>query len=415
MNTETTSSRPSLAANGAWPTIPAVRPGGARARIARTLVTRMSARLPIRIEMPDGTATGAGGPGAPVMRLRNPGAFFARVGSETAGFAESYMAGDWDSDDLPGLFAVLAAHLPELVPAPLRVFRRWYVPRRPRAEEGTVDGARRNIERHYDLSNDFFELFLDPTLTYSSALFGPGESLEQAQRRKIDRLLDITAVGAGTRLLEIGTGWGELAVRAAQRGALVTSLTISRAQWEAASRRAADAGLADRIDVQLRDYREAQGSFDAIVSVEMIEAVGASYWPAYFAAIDRLLDRGGRAGIQAITMPHDRMIDSINGQTWIHQYIFPGGQIPSMQAIADALAGHTTLRVTSDLAMGQHYARTLSQWRSQFAAAEDEVQRLGFSRPFRRMWDLYLAYSQAGFLAGYLDVHQLLLERHADR
>ena len=420
MNTATTSSRPSfsrpsLAANGAWPMIPAVRPGGARSWIARTLVTRMSSRLPVRIEMPDGTATGAGGPGAPTLRLRNPGAFFARVGGETAGFAESYMAGDWDSDDLPGLFAVLAAHLPELVPAPLQAFRRWYIPRRPQAEDATVDGARRNIERHYDLSNDFFELFLDPTLTYSSALFETGESLERAQQRKIDRLLDITGTGAGTRLLEIGTGWGELALRAARRGAQVTSLTISRAQWEAASGRAAAAGLDDRIDVQLRDYRAAEGSFDAVVSVEMIEAVGASYWPEYFRTIDRLLADGGRAGIQAITMPHDRMIASMNGQTWIHQYIFPGGQIPSLQAIANELAAHTNLRVTSDLAMGQHYAQTLSQWRARFAAAEGEVERLGFSRPFRRMWDLYLAYSQAGFLAGYLDVHQLLLERPADR
>ena len=185
------------------------------------------------------------------------------------------MAGDWDSDDLPGLFAVLAAHLPELVPAPLQAFRRCYIPRRPRDEDATVDGARRNIERHYDLSNDFFELFLDPTLTYSSALFEAGESLEQAQRRKIDRLLDITGTGPGTRLLEIGTGWGELALRAARRGAHVTSLTISRAQWETASRRAAAAGLDDRIDLQLRDYREAAGSYDAVVSVEMIEAVGA--------------------------------------------------------------------------------------------------------------------------------------------
>ena len=330
--------------------------------------------------MPDGTATGAGGPGAPAIRLRNPDAFFARVGSETAGFAESYMAGDWDSDDLPGLFAVLAAHLPELVPAPLQAFRRWYIPRRPRAEDATVDGARRNIERHYDLSNDFFELFLDPTLTYSSALFEAGESLEQAQHRKIDRLLDITGVGAGTRLLEIGTGWGELALRAARRGADVTSLTISRAQWETATRRAAAAGLADRIDVQLRDYREAEGSYDAVVSVEMIEAVGASYWPEYFRTIDRLLAPrrpGGHPGDHDAARPDDRVHEwSVR---WIHQYIFPGGQIPSMPAIADALAGHTELRVTSDLAMGQHYARTLSQWRIRFAAAEDEVERLGFS------------------------------------
>ena len=323
------------------------------------------------------------------------------------------MAGEWDSNDLPALFTVLAAHLPALVPAPLRAFRRLYVPPKPAGQDASVDGARRKIEHHYDLSNEFFELFLDPTLTYSSALFEDGDTLEQAQRRKIDRLLDGTRTGAGTRLLEIGTGWGELALRAAERGASVTSLTISPAQFAVATRRAAEAGLAGRIDVRLRDYREAEGSYDAVVSVEMIEAVGARYWPAYVRAIDRLLARGGRAGIQAITMPHDQMLATMNGQTWIHQYIFPGGQIPSLRAITDALASHTDLRVTSDLAMGDHYTKTLSAWRTRFAAAADGVDALGFSRSFQRMWDLYLAYSQAGFAAGYLDVHQLMLERTA--
>jgi cyclopropane-fatty-acyl-phospholipid synthase len=216
-------------------------------------------------------------------------------------------------------------------------------------------------------------------------------------------------------LLEIGTGWGELALRAAARGASVTSLTISPAQFEVATKRAADAGLASRIDVRLSDYREAEGSYDAVVSVEMIEAVGTRYWPAYFRTIDRVLAPGGRAGIQAITMPHDQMLATMNGQTWIHQYIFPGGQIPSLRAISDALASHTDLRVTSDLAMGGHYARTLSQWRVGFASAEDEVGALGFSRSFQRMWALYLAYAQAGFAAGYLDVHQLVLERNGGR
>ena len=390
---------------------------GPRSWVARTLITSMASRLPIIVERPGGATFGGGGPGAPRMRLRDPAAFFARVGTGTAGFAESYMAGDWDSDDLPGLFAVLAAHLPELVPAPLQAFRRAYIPRRPPGEEATVEGARQNVERHYDLSNDFFALFLDPTMTYSGALFdggNPGDGggpLERAQQRKVDRLLDITGTGPDSRLLEIGTGWGELALRAAARGAEVTSLTISPAQFGTASRRAAEAGLADRIDLQLRDYREARGEYDVVVSVEMIEAVGAGYWPVYFAAIDRLLAPGGRAGIQAITMPHDRMLATLDGQTWIHQYIFPGGQIPSVRAVHETLAGRTSLRVTSDLAMGADYARTLAHWRASFAAARDEVAELGFSPQFRRMWDLYLAYSEAGFRSGYLDVHQFLLER----
>lgn len=404
-------SRSEAATAGSWPDLPS--PGASRLRtaVARTLITQMASRLPIRLRMPDGTTTGRGGPGAPELVLANPDAFFARVGTGTAGFAESYMAGDWDSDDLPGLFAIMADHITDLVPAPLRGLRRLYIPGRPAAEDATVQGARRNIERHYDLSNDFFRLFLDPTLTYSSAYFRPGDTLEQAQQRKVDRLLDVTGTGPGIRLLEIGTGWGELALRAAARGAQVTTVTISTAQWEMARHRAQAAGLADRIDLQIRDYREIQGNFDVIVSVEMIEAVGAGYWPAYFGAIDRLLAPGGRAGIQAITMPHDRMLATMNGQSWIHTYIFPGGQIPSMRAISETLAAHTSLRVTSDLAMGHHYARTLAQWRARFAAAQDDIAALGFSRQFRRMWDLYLAYSQAGFEAGYLDVHQLVLER----
>jgi cyclopropane-fatty-acyl-phospholipid synthase len=198
---------------GIWPSIPAVRADSGRALVARALVGRMAARLPIRISWPDGALTGAGGPDAPRIALHDPATFYARVGGGVSGFAESYMAGEWDSEDLPGLFAVLAAHLPELVPAPLRALRRLYVPLQPKADDATVEGARRNIERHYDLSNEFFALFLDPTMTYSSALFAPGDDLERAQLRKIDQLLDLTAVGPRTRVLEIGTGWGQLASR----------------------------------------------------------------------------------------------------------------------------------------------------------------------------------------------------------
>ncbi|MGI9009267.1 MAG: class I SAM-dependent methyltransferase [Streptosporangiaceae bacterium] len=401
---------PSPAAAGTWPVLPPVRAGGVRSWVARMLITQIASRWPITVELPGGAVFGGGRPEAPRLLLRDPAGFFGRVGTGTAGFAESYMAGDWDCDDLPGLFAVLAPRLADLVPAPLQAFRRTYIPRRPAEENATVEGARQNIERHYDLSNDFFALFLDPTMTYSSALFGPGDTLEQAQQRKVDRLLDITGTGPGTRLLEIGTGWGELALRAAARGAQVTSLTISPAQLEAASRRADAAGLAGRIDLQLRDYREASGEYDVIISVEMIEAVGAEFWPVYFGAIDRLLAPGGRAGVQAITMPHDRMLATVGGQTWIHRYIFPGGQIPSVRAVHETL-DRTALRVTSDQALGADYARTLALWRARFAAAGDEVAALGFSPQFRRMWDLYLAYSEAGFRSGYLDVHQFLLER----
>jgi len=316
-----------------------------------------------------------------------------------------------DSDDLPGLFTVLAENVTALVPAPLQALRRWYIPREPAAEDATIEGARRNIQRHYDLSDDLFALFLDSTMTYSSALFAPGDTLASAQHRKVDALLDRTGVGPGSTVLEIGTGWGELAIRAAARGARVTTLTISPAQWATARRRAAAAGVARQVDIQLRDYRQASGQYDVILSVEMIEAVGEPHWPAYFATLDRLLTPGGRAGLQVITMPHDRMLATRRGHTWIHKYIFPGGQIPSLQAITDGLRAHTSLHVTADYPMGQHYARTLQEWRSRFLAATSQVGQLGFGPTFQRMWNLYLAYSEGGFRAGYLDVHQLILER----
>ena len=401
-------------APGARPTVPAVPHGAvglARAAVARAFLSRAAARLPIRIQAPDGRLSGAGGPGSPVLVIRDEDAFCRRLGSGTAGLAEAYMTGAWDSDDLAGLFTVLAGNVTALVPAPLQALRRWYIPPEPAAEDATIEGARRNIERHYDLSDDLFALFLDPSMTYSSALFAPGDSLASAQRRKIDALLDRTGTGPGTTILEIGTGWGELAIRAAARGARVTTLTISPSQWRTARRRTEAAGVADRVDVQLRDYREATGRYDVVLSVEMIEAVGERYWPAYFSAIDRLLAPGGRAGLQAITMPHDRMLATRGGHTWIHKYIFPGGQIPSLQAITDGLREHTSLRVTADYPMGQHYARTLQEWRGRFLDASGAVGEMGFGQTFQRMWNLYLAYSEGGFRAGYLDVHQLVLER----
>lgn len=398
----------------AQPVVPGVPRGAAalaRAAVARAFLSRAAARLPIQVQAPDGGLSGGGGPSSPLLVIHREDAFYRRLGAGTAGLAESYMAADWDSPDLVGLFTVFAAHVPGLVPGPLQALRRWYIPAEPAAEDATIEGARRNIERHYDLSDELFALFLGSTMTYSSALFAPGDTLADAQRRKIDTLLDRTGTGPGATVLEIGTGWGELAVRAAARGARVTTLTISPSQYAAARRRAAAAGAADRVDVQLRDYRLATGRYDVILSVEMIEAVGERYWPTYFSVLDRLLAPGGRVGLQAITMPHDRMLATRGGHTWIHKYIFPGGQIPSLQAIADTLREHTGLSVTADYPMGPHYASTLAEWRRQFLAAAGQVSALGFGPVFQRMWNLYLAYSEAGFRAGYLDAHQLVLER----
>jgi cyclopropane-fatty-acyl-phospholipid synthase len=210
-------------------------------------------------------------------------------------------------------------------------------------------------------------------------------------------------------VLEIGTGWGELAIRAARRGARVRTVTISAEQRELAIRRVREAGLADRVSVELLDYRRVTGTYDAILSVEMIEAVAERYWPQYFAALDRLLAAGGRIGLQAITMPHHRMLATRRTQTWILKYIFPGGLIPSVTSIEDNVAAHTGLRVAERRGFGAHYGQTLRIWRERLLARQSELAQLGFDEVFGRMWLLYLCYAEAGFRSGYLDVSQFLL------
>jgi cyclopropane-fatty-acyl-phospholipid synthase len=303
------------------------------------------------------------------------------------------------------------------VPRPLQALRRFYVRRAPAANDASQENARRNIHHHYDLSNELFAVFLDETMTYSAALFGEdayggpvaaGGLLADAQRRKIDRLLDLAGVGPSSRVLEIGTGWGELAIRAAARGAQVLTVTLSEEQRALAAERIERAGLASRVAVKLCDYRQVTGQFDAILSVEMIEAVGARYWPDYFASLNRLLAPGGRIGLQSITMPHRRMMATRYTHTWVLKYVFPGGLIPSVTAIERG-ATRAGLRVAGRHDFGAHYAQTLRLWREAFCARQDEVGRLGFDEVFVRMWLLYLCYAEAGFRSGYLDVAQFLL------
>jgi cyclopropane-fatty-acyl-phospholipid synthase len=307
-----------------------------------------------------------------------------------------------------------AARMSTLVPPVLHRLRRLVVPRTPAEEHNTIDGARDNIHRHYDLSNELFAAFLDDTMTYSAGWFGGAAStgdLAGAQLRKIDGVLDLAGVRPGQHLLEIGTGWGALAIRAARRGARVTTLTISAEQARLAERRIAEAGVADRVQVLLRDYREARGSYDAVVSVEMIEAVGAEYWPTFFRTLDRLLAPGGRVGLQSITMGHDRLLATRGSYSWIHKYVFPGGLIPSVTALEQNLAAHTGLRIEHHRSFGPDYATTLAHWRTRFLANWRQVAALGFDETFRRMWEFYLAYCEAGFRVGYLDVRQFALSR----
>jgi len=400
-----------------WPDVATVPDSPVRGAIAKRIFHRAAGVMPLRVIEPGGRSYGGGAVGSPVMHLVHPQAFFARLGATgTIGFGEAYMAGDWTTDDLTGVLSAFAANMRDLVPAMLHRLRHAVLSRMPQSHDNTIEGARENIHHHYDLSNALFKTFLDESMTYSSALFngepyGSDEELADAQRRKIDRLLDSAAVGTDTRLLEIGTGWGELALRAARRGAHVTSVTISTEQAELARERVAAAGFADRVDVELCDYREVAGTYDAIVSVEMIEAVGANHWQTYFRTIDRVLAPGGRVGLQAILQDDYTVLATRDTYTWIRKYIFPGGQLASVEAIERPLAAHTTLRMADRYSFGRHYAETLRRWRANFEQRWKAVSSLGFDETFRRMWSLYLAYSEAGFRTGYLDVAQLTLTR----
>lgn len=392
-----------------WPDIARAPHAPARTAAARAIVSRAATVAGITVREPDGRRFGTNGD-APELCILRAREFYARLGTGgLIGFGEGWMSRAWDTNDLPGLLTTLARRLTDLVPRPAQRLRRLFDQQMPTVEDGDRPGARRNIERHYDLSNELFATFLDPTMTYSSALFEPGDDLKAAQIRKVDAILDAAGVRAGSRVLEIGSGWGALAIRAATRGATVTTLTLSPEQKALAEQRIAVAGFAGQVDVQLRDYRDATGQYDAVVSVEMIEAVGERYWPDYFRALGQRLATGGRVGLQAITMPHEHMLDTRRSWTWIHKYIFPGGLIPSVTAIREHAERDGGLSILQRRAFGLHYAETLALWRQRFLAAEDKVAELGFDAVFRRMWEFYLAYSEAGFRAGRIDVSQITL------
>lgn len=407
--------------------VPSARALLTRGTVARALVHRIVDGLPVQLRYPDGATVGGGGDDTPTLDIVRPAALWRRLEQHPKiGLGEGYMAGDWRAahgTDLAQALLPFAARMGRLLPTPLLRMRRLVDRALPAGTRNTPTGSRANIEAHYDLSNDLFAAFLDPTMSYSSALFDVGHGArpfaEQdfvlAQRRKIDAILDAAHVGPGTQLLEIGTGWGELALRAAEREANVLSITLSHEQQALARERIAAAGLSDRVEVRLQDYREVsvkdEGAFDAIVSVEMIEAVGEEFWPTYFQAIDGLLAPGGSAVVQAILMDHDRYLATRRSYGWIQKYIFPGGLIPSLDAIREVTGRHTGLRVSEVHAFGAHYAETLRRWRAQFLEAWPSIEGGSFDETFKRMWEFYLAYCEAGFASGYLDVAQVTLRR----
>jgi cyclopropane-fatty-acyl-phospholipid synthase len=329
----------------------------------------------------------------------------------SVGAGEAFVQGRWRSDDLVALcrlFVQNQAALAALEGGVARVAQALLA-RAHRARANTLDGAKRNIVAHYDLSNEFYALFLDPTLTYSAALFErEDEDLETAQRRKLERLCRELDLRPGERLVEIGTGWGGLALHAAaNHGVHVTTTTISRRQYELATERVRRAGLSDRITVLERDYRFLEGTFDKLVSVEMIEAVGHEYLDHYFGCVSRLLAPHGRAALQAIVMRDSLHGRALRGVDFIQTHVFPGSQLPSRGSIAASIARVTDLQEVAALDFSPSYAATLARWRERFHAERANVRRLGFDDAFVRLWDFYLAYCEAGFREHSIGVVQL--------
>jgi len=326
-------------------------------------------------------------------------------------FAEAYIDGRWETPDLTALLTVLAANQPALERAFYGgAWRRTLLRLRHWLNANTRTQAKRNIVAHYDLGNDFYRLWLDPTMTYSAALFGAERTapLATAQTAKYRRILAELALPPGAHILEIGCGWGGFAEVAAREGYRVTGLSLSDAQTRYARARLARAGLADRVELRIQDYRDVRGTYDGVASIEMFEAVGERWWPAYFRAVREALRPGGRACIQTITIADDRFERYRTQSDFIQQYIFPGGMLASpsrfiVEAQAAALVPHAALT------FGHDYAETLRRWLATFDARVDAVRALGFDERFIRCWRFYLAYCAAGFASGSTDVGQYTL------
>jgi len=342
---------------------------------------------------------------AAALTLHRWGALRRLVFGGGVGFAEGYMQGDWSSPDLTALIELAARNLATLPKAPRGAVLAQLAHRlRHHLRANTLKGSRRNIREHYDLGNTFYERWLDRGMSYSSALYRDGGmTLEAAQTAKQDRILEMLDLKPGHEVLEIGCGWGGLAERLAAEKCRVTALTLSPAQHAYAGARLSATGLGERVDLRLQDYREVGGYFDRIVSIEMVEAVGEAYWPTYFAALRDRLKPGGCAVLQVITIADERFERYRRTVDFIQRYIFPGGMLPSPSALATE-AARAGLVVQSVETFGASYARTLGEWRKRFAAAWPELAAMGFSERFRRMWEYYLCYCEAGFRAGTIDV-----------
>ena len=381
----------------------------------------------LRMRLPDGSEFSAGTPGAEVsavIDVRDPVFFRKCVLYGDVGFGESYVDGDWDTDSIERVIAWAVLNVensPGMSGSQVRAtllnvlkianrIQHWLRP-------NSVRTSRRNISEHYDLGNDFYRLWLDPTMTYSSAYFtAPGQTLESAQDAKYDALCRKLMLKPSDHLLEIGSGWGGFSVHAARHyGCRITTVTISQEQWNYAKERFRREGLADRIDIQLCDYRHIQGAFDKVVSIEMMEALGDNYLETYFAKIHEVLKPGGLVGLQYITVPDCRHAELRRGVDWIQKHIFPGSLLLSVGRVNEALSrtGDLFLHHLEDL--GASYARTLHLWWETFNARESEVRAQGFNEAFVRKWNYYLQYCEAAFASRNISVVQAIYTRPNNR
>jgi len=367
------------------------------------------------VELSDGRELGFGDADAILrhrIRVEDP-RFFRRILSRAdLGFGESFVAGEWTSPDLVGLLRAFVrqdSREDAWWREPLRFLDRI----RHRLNANTLAGSERNIRAHYDLGNEFYRSWLDPSMQYSCGIYPEvGSSLEEAQDLKLRTLIAKLRVEPGMRLLEIGSGWGELAVRLVRdHGCHVTTVTLSREQHDWVRRRAAEEDLSDRLDARLQDYREVRGSFRRIVSVEMIEAVGHENLPTYFGCLEALLAPGGHAVLQAITFPDRGYRRYRNRTDWIQAHVFPGAVCPSISAILEAASRGSRLVLRHLEDIGPNYARDLAHWRERFLAAWPRLRTLGFDERFKRLWTYYLCYCEAGFAQRKLGDVQMVLSR----
>ena len=366
----------------------------------------------LRVQLPDGRilrfeTPNAGPKAMMVVHDLNFAAHFTKGGD--IGLAEAFLRGEWDTPDLTEflrLFCVNHEMITQILADKpiirwLQLLRHWF-------NRNTKAGSKRNIHAHYDLGNHFYDKWLDRSMTYSSALFLDGDDLFTAQQRKYERLARVIGISSHDHVLEIGCGWGGFAEYAAKTiGCKLTGLTISKEQFDFAQKRMFEQGLNEKVTLKFQDYRDETGLYDQVASIEMFEAVGEEFWPVYFRKVSDCLRQGGKAGLQVITI-QDRFFEIYRKEMdFIRRYIFPGGMLPCPRIMTD-MGNSNGLKQIASLEFGHDYARTLKVWRDNFRSVWPDLTEMGFDERFRRMWEYYLAYCEAGFLAGNIDVRQII-------